>query len=87
MAHDRHLGGLWCHQLLEGLSDYLDGSLPPEVQPKVQAHLEQCPHCAQFGAQFAEMLGQARRLRKARALAPDTAEALWAALEDHLPQS
>ncbi len=45
-AHDH--GGPGCRELLDRLSDYLDGDLPAEVCAHVDAHLADCPPCRVF---------------------------------------
>lgn len=57
MAHDRELAGIRCSEILERLSDVLEGSLEPDVARRVQAHLEGCAWCAQFGAEFSAVVG------------------------------
>jgi anti-sigma factor RsiW len=34
-----------CHQLLESLSDYIDGTLDPNICRVLKAHLEGCQNC------------------------------------------
>jgi anti-sigma factor (TIGR02949 family) len=34
-----------CHQLLDSLSDYVDGSLKDELCQEIQHHLEECENC------------------------------------------
>ena len=80
MAHDQQLGGLWCHEILEGLSDYLAEQLPPEQAAQVELHLTQCVHCTQFGAEFSKILVGLQSLAKPPTLSPATQAALWKAL-------
>jgi anti-sigma factor RsiW len=56
MAHDREIAGIRCSTILEGLSDYLDGTLPASVRAQVDAHLAECTWCEQFGGEFASMV-------------------------------
>ena len=56
MDGDREVGGLWCHEVLGGLSDYLDGELTPEVRTMVEAHLQGCDTCANFGGRVGTVL-------------------------------
>jgi anti-sigma factor RsiW len=80
MAHDQHLGGLWCHEVLAGLSDYLEGELTPAEKKGVEAHLAQCPRCTQFGGTFSKMLTGLENLA-APALEKEQQRALRRALE------
>lgn len=34
-----------CRELVDFLSDYLDGQLPPDVAARFQRHLDACPPC------------------------------------------
>ena len=52
MTEQCQAGGMRCDEVLAGLSDYLDGELPPTRLAQVQAHLRGCPACARFGADF-----------------------------------
>jgi anti-sigma factor RsiW len=57
MKGDRELAGLWCHEVLAGLSDYLDGELPERLNPQVEDHLRQCDTCAGFGGRVSQVVG------------------------------
>ena len=35
-----------CKHVWEHISDYLDGTLPPEIREQVQKHLEHCEICS-----------------------------------------
>lgn len=80
MAHDQQLGGLWCHEILEGLSDYLADQLPPAQAAQVELHLTQCRHCTQFGAEFSKILTGLQTLAEPPALSPEKQAALWKVL-------
>jgi RNA polymerase sigma-70 factor (ECF subfamily) len=49
---EREAGGLRCSEVLEGLSDYVDGQLAPERRAQVDAHLKGCAVCERFGGRF-----------------------------------
>jgi len=34
-----------CHQLLDNLSDFVDGDLKEELCQEIQSHLEECDNC------------------------------------------
>jgi anti-sigma factor RsiW len=36
---------LTCKEFLEGLNDYLDETLDPELRAKLQRHVTECPNC------------------------------------------
>jgi anti-sigma factor RsiW len=68
---------MWCHEVLEVLSDYLDGSLDPDAVRKVHAHLKSCDWCEQFGQQFADTVKALRaRLHEPERLGGDIATRL-----------
>jgi anti-sigma factor RsiW len=43
---------LTCRELVELVTDYLDGALPPDRQAEVVAHLEGCEGCLRYLAQL-----------------------------------
>lgn len=61
MLGERCVAGLLCSEVLEGLSDYLDGALAPDVRANVEAHVRECDACARFGGRFAETFTRLRR--------------------------
>jgi anti-sigma factor RsiW len=38
-------GGISCRELVELVTDYLDGALPPDALARVEAHLDACGPC------------------------------------------
>lgn len=54
-------GGLSCSQVLAQLSDFLDGELAPPARAAIEAHVQQCVRCAQFGGAVAAVLQGLRR--------------------------
>ena len=53
MRDERNVGGLTCSQVLDRLSDYLDGDVHAELRAKIEEHLRGCEGCARFGGEFA----------------------------------
>jgi anti-sigma factor RsiW len=43
---------LVCRQIVELVTEYLDGSLPRSQRRRFEAHLAGCPHCAEYLAQI-----------------------------------
>ncbi|MGB5660713.1 MAG: anti-sigma factor [Thermoanaerobaculia bacterium] len=77
MIGDRLVGGLWCHQVLAVLSDYVDGELSATVREQVDAHLKECDVCERFGGEFTQAIQQIRAaLQEPPPLDPDLAERL-----------
>ena len=49
---EKVVAGLACGQVLDRLSDYLDGELSPEERGRLEAHLRGCEGCARFGGEL-----------------------------------
>ncbi len=45
-----------CRQLVELVTDYLEGALSPRLRSAVEAHLERCGDCHGYVAQVRRML-------------------------------
>jgi len=71
MGGNKQVGGLWCFDVLERLSDYLDGELGAAEKSKVEQHLAGCDECTKFGGEF----GAVVRGLKAKLGAKDDAPA------------
>lgn len=41
-------GGISCREVVEIVTDYLDGALDPEVQARLEAHLAPCEPCRAY---------------------------------------
>lgn len=54
----QRVAGLWCGEVLEHLSDYVDGSVSAELQAKIEEHLGGCSWCERFGGQFQAMVAK-----------------------------
>lgn len=37
-----------CQQWVELVTDYLEGTLPPDLQQAADRHLADCPHCTEY---------------------------------------
>jgi anti-sigma factor RsiW len=62
MIGDRLVGGLWCHEVLAVLSDYVDGELSVTVRDQVEAHVKGCDVCERFGGEFTHVIKEIRSL-------------------------
>ena len=45
-----------CKELVVVLSEYLDGSLPPDDRRRLEAHLDECPYCVNYVVQMKETI-------------------------------
>ena len=52
----RRPGGLPCQQVVELVTDYLEGALPAAERRRFEAHLAGCPHCTEYLAQMRETI-------------------------------
>jgi hypothetical protein len=82
---DRDGTGIPCNELVELVTDYLDGALTPEVVAQIDAHLELCVGCASVLDQFRETIRTAGRLRAhdVDRLTPSVRGSLVEAFRDH----
>src|SRR5690606_6877311 len=67
-----------CRDLVEQITDYLDGALSTADRRRIDAHLENCPDCTRAVAQVRAVAELAGRLREEDVdrLDPDTRAAL-----------
>jgi anti-sigma factor (TIGR02949 family) len=49
---EKVVAGLRCGEVLDRLSDYLDGELAAEERERLEAHLRGCEGCARFGGEL-----------------------------------
>ena len=47
---------LACQQVVEMVTDYLEGALAPGDRDRFEAHLTGCPHCTEYLAQMREAI-------------------------------
>ena len=60
--NQRNDGDIWCSEVLEHLSDYVDGELDASIVSKIEIHLQKCDNCERFGANFGAMVLSIRKL-------------------------
>jgi len=51
MAGSEH-DDMTCRELVEVVTDYLEGALPERDRARLEAHLAECPHCEEYVAQM-----------------------------------
>jgi anti-sigma factor RsiW len=66
-----------CMELVELVTDYLEGALPPSEMTRFDAHLTTCPHCRVYLTQM-RLTIQALGHVPADALPPDAMKTLLA---------
>ncbi|MEA2277639.1 MAG: hypothetical protein QOC78_2599 [Solirubrobacteraceae bacterium] len=79
----RHPGGgpLTCQQLVELVTDYLEGELAPAERARFEAHIAACEHCAAYLDQMRDTLAILGDLPP-EALSADAERDLRAAFRD-----
>jgi anti-sigma factor RsiW len=55
---------LTCKELVELVTDYLEGRLAPEGRERFERHLELCPGCATYLEQFRDTIALTGALRE-----------------------
>ena len=55
---------LTCREVVELLTDYLEGVLPRPERERVEAHLQTCPDCTAYVEQVHTTIGALGRLRE-----------------------
>ena len=73
--------GLACREVVELVTNYLEGALPESEHRRVEAHLSVCPHCTTYLQQFRQTIAATGKLTE-QDLAPDAKEALVAAFRN-----
>ena len=61
---NRVVAGIRCIEVLELLSDYLDGDVSQEVKERIEAHLRGCDQCERFGGQMSSIVKSLREQLK-----------------------
>jgi anti-sigma factor RsiW len=55
----RRRRALVCRHAVELVTDYLEGTLPDRDRARLEAHLDDCPHCTEYLAQIRDIVGAA----------------------------
>jgi anti-sigma factor RsiW len=78
VSHDPEMT---CRELVELVTEYLEGRLPPRERARFEAHLDECGHCRRYVEQ---MRGTVRLLGHIpeESLSPEARDALLAAFRD-----
>ena len=70
-----------CRDVVELVTNYLEGALPAAERGRFEAHLGNCPHCSRYLEQFRQTISATGRLREAD-VAPEAKDALLRAFRD-----
>jgi len=54
-----------CQQVVELVTDYLEGALPRRDRERLEQHLADCPHCAEYLRQMRLTIATVGRVRPA----------------------
>lgn len=82
MIPERTVAGIKCSLVLQDLSNFLDGDLPPERVQQIQEHLKGCDWCESFGGAFGKVVQQLRQtLNEAEPLSNDIRSRLYESLQ------
>jgi Predicted transmembrane transcriptional regulator (anti-sigma factor) len=54
---------LVCQQIIELITEYLDGTLPRSQRRRFEAHIAGCPHCTEYIAQMRTTIRLTGRLQ------------------------
>jgi anti-sigma factor RsiW len=71
---------LTCRELVELVTDYLEGSLSPRDRARFDAHIAACGNCTQYVEQFRETIRLTGTLRETD-VSPEAEAALLAQFE------
>ncbi len=74
-------GDLHCNEVVEIVTDYLEGALPSTEARRVEEHLETCPGCTDYVAQMRMLEGSLGGLRE-ESLPAEMRERLLASFRD-----
>ena len=75
---DTHAADLACVEAVELMTDYLEGTLPPADEQRLESHLEFCPGCDEYLDQMRTLAGSLGDL-SSDSLPPEMRERLIAA--------
>jgi anti-sigma factor RsiW len=64
-----------CQELVEVVTEYLEGALPADDRRRFEAHLRDCPFCTEYVEQMRQVAGSLGELGD-ESIAPEKREAL-----------
>jgi len=72
---------LICQEIVEVITDYLEGAMDAELLAAFEAHLAGCPHCTHYLEQMRAMIRVSGTI-EAESLSPELQEGLVAAFRE-----
>jgi anti-sigma factor RsiW len=73
---DTHDDEMACQELVEVVTDYLEGALGADDRRRFEAHLAECPFCTEYVEQMRTVAGTLRGLREGTGLSAGARDAL-----------
>jgi predicted anti-sigma-YlaC factor YlaD len=80
MTADRDIE-MACKELVEVVTDYLEGAMTPDERRRFEEHLRECPYCIEYLDQMRQLAGGLGGLRD-ETIAPERRDALLAAFRE-----
>ena len=71
----RRRSPLVCQEVVELVTDYLEGTMPPRDRARFEGHIADCPNCRRYLAQMRTTLAVLGRI-EAEAVAPEAMDEL-----------
>ncbi len=68
---------LVCQKVVELVTDYLEGAMPPRERARFESHIADCPNCRRYLAQMRTTLAVLGRI-EAEAVAPEAMDEMLA---------
>ena len=72
---------LACRDLVQLVTDYLEGALPETDRRRFESHLDACPHCSRYMGQFRQAISATGKLHEDD-VSPEAREALLSAFRN-----
>jgi len=76
---------LVCRQVVELVTDYLEGALPEDLRAAVERHVEVCPPCAVYIEQIRTTAASLRQVPPVESIDPRTRAELVSAFRELIP--
>ncbi len=57
---NRLVAGIRCAEVLDRLSDYMDGDVTAQERERIEGHLKECDRCERFGGRMSSIVSGLR---------------------------